>query len=212
MASVGPTPCSGLKSDIASPIPKAHFGSLAALKRDFNITEIEGVSTRIITEALASAVEQSAYVWYARENLNAVPVPVEARTVADQINDPDSKRKMPNSCRGWRPLLARRQRQVCSHSAAGRFDGSWLSDIAHDPLAFVEGAFPSGEGELANFDGPMESQAWVLTQIRDGLLTPGKAIQTCWITLWAMTTAGNTRGIITSSSDDKSVCKVYWHT
>ena len=169
MASVGPTPCSGLKSDIASPIPKAHFGSLAALvgiggraKRlclvcARNITEIEGVSTR-------------------------------------------------------RPLLARRQRQVCSHSAAGRFDGSWLSDIAHDPLAFVEGAFPSGEGELANFDGPMDSQAWVLTQIRDGLLTPGKAIQTCWITLWAMTKAGNTRGIITSSSDDKSVCKVYWHT
>ena len=67
-------------------------GSLAALKRDFNITEIKGVSTPIITEALASAVEQSAYVWYARESLNAVPVPVEARTVADQINDPDSKR------------------------------------------------------------------------------------------------------------------------
>jgi hypothetical protein len=91
-------------------------GSLAALKRDFNITEIEGVSTRIITEALASAVEQSAYVWYARESLNAVPVPVEARTVADQINDPDSKRKMPNSRRGWRPLLARRQGQVCLES------------------------------------------------------------------------------------------------
>ena len=107
-------------------------GSLAALKRDFNITEIEGVSTRIITEALASAVEQSAYVWYARESLNALPVPVEARAVADQINDPDSKRKMPNSCRGWRPLLARRQRQVCSHSAAGRFDGS-LS--VADPIA-----------------------------------------------------------------------------
>ena len=56
---------------------KSAFWLLAALKRDFNITEIEGVSTRIITEALASAVEQSAYVWYARESLNAVPVPVE---------------------------------------------------------------------------------------------------------------------------------------
>src|SRR5262245_4845642 len=50
-------------------------GSLAALKRDFNITEIEGVSTRIITEALASPIEQSAYVWYARESLNAVGDP-----------------------------------------------------------------------------------------------------------------------------------------
>ena len=49
---------------------------VAALKRDFDITEVEGVSTRIIAEALASAVEQSAYVWYAREALNATPVPV----------------------------------------------------------------------------------------------------------------------------------------
>ena len=91
----------------------------------------------------------------------------------------------------------------------------WLSDVAHDPVAFVEGAFAWGEGELANFDGPMEWQHWVLTQIRDGLLTPGKAIQiavasghgigktalVCWITLWAMTTAGDMRGIITASTE-----------
>src|SRR5262249_1737814 len=82
-------------------------------------------------------------------------------------------------------------------------------------LAFIEGAFPWGEGELANFNGPMEWQRWVLTQIRDGLVTPGKAIQiavasghgigktalVCWITLWAMTTAGDTRGIITASTE-----------
>ena len=88
----------------------------------------------------------------------------------------------------------------------------WLSDVAHDPAAFVEGAFAWGEGELAAHSGPMEWQRWVLTQIRDGLLTPGKAIQiavasghgigktalVCWITLWAMTTAGDTRGIITA--------------
>jgi len=54
---------------------------------------------------------------------------------------------------------------------------AWLSDVASDPIAFVEGAFPWGKGELANFDGPMEWQRWVLEQIRDGLLTPGKAIQ-----------------------------------
>ena len=61
----------------------------------------------------------------------------------------------------------------------------------------------------------MEWQRWVLEQIRDGLLTPGKAIQiavasghgigktalVCWITLWAMTTAGDTRGIITASTE-----------
>jgi hypothetical protein len=54
----------------------------------------------------------------------------------------------------------------------------WLSDVAHDPIAFVEGAFPWGEGELASFAGPMEWQRWVLTQIRDGLLTPGRATAT----------------------------------
>jgi AcrR family transcriptional regulator len=56
---------------------------VAALKRDFNITEVEGTSTRVIAEALASAVEQSAYVWYARESLNTIPIPVE--TAADVL-------------------------------------------------------------------------------------------------------------------------------
>ena len=51
---------------------------------------------------------------------------------------------------------------------------AWLSDVAGDPVAFVEGVFPWGEGELANFDGPMEWQQWVLEQIRDGLLMPGR--------------------------------------
>jgi AcrR family transcriptional regulator len=49
---------------------------VAALERDFGITEVEGVATRIIADALASAVEQSAYVWYAREALNETLVPV----------------------------------------------------------------------------------------------------------------------------------------
>lgn len=53
---------------------------VAALERDFSITEVDGVSTRVIAEALASAVEQSAYVWYAREALNSTHVPV--RTAA----------------------------------------------------------------------------------------------------------------------------------
>jgi hypothetical protein len=55
----------------------------------------------------------------------------------------------------------------------------------------------------------------VLEQVRDGLLTPGKAIQiavasghgigktalVCWIVLWGMTTAGDTRGIVTASTE-----------
>jgi hypothetical protein len=91
----------------------------------------------------------------------------------------------------------------------------WLSDVAHDPVRFVTEGFPWGAGELANFDGPMEWQAWVLGEIRDELLTAGKAIQIAvasghgigktalvsWITLWAMTTAGDTRGIVTASTE-----------
>jgi AcrR family transcriptional regulator len=53
---------------------------VAALERDFAITEVDGVATSVIAEALASAVEQSAYVWYAREALNETHVPV--RTAA----------------------------------------------------------------------------------------------------------------------------------
>lgn len=49
---------------------------VSALKRDFNIVEVDGIQTRVIAEVLASAVEQSAYVWYARENLNTSPTPV----------------------------------------------------------------------------------------------------------------------------------------
>jgi AcrR family transcriptional regulator len=50
---------------------------VSALKRDYGIVEVEGISTRIIAEALASSVEQSAYVWYARADRNASLVPIE---------------------------------------------------------------------------------------------------------------------------------------
>jgi len=49
---------------------------VAMLTRDFGITEVNGVSSRVITEALASMTEQSAYVWYAQEKLSANQVPV----------------------------------------------------------------------------------------------------------------------------------------
>jgi len=49
---------------------------VSALKRDFNISAVNGIPTQIIAEALASAVEQSAYVWYARESLNKKPVAI----------------------------------------------------------------------------------------------------------------------------------------
>ena len=54
---------------------------------------------------------------------------------------------------------------------------AWLSDVANDPVAFVEGAFAWGTGELANSSGPEPWQRWLLEQIRDGLKTPGEAIK-----------------------------------
>jgi len=77
-----------------------------ALKRDFQISEVDGVSTRVIVEALASTAEQSAYVWYARESLNSTVVPV--KTAAEVLariwyraiwaeGGPDQAREKPRS-------------------------------------------------------------------------------------------------------------------
>jgi hypothetical protein len=93
--------------------------------------------------------------------------------------------------------------------------GTWLASVAHDPVAFVEGAFAWGEGELKNSRGPEPWQRWLLSQIRDGLMSPGQAIRIAvasghgigksalcsWVTLWAMSTAPDTRGIVTASSE-----------
>ena len=48
-----------------------------ALNKHHNISEINGISANIISEALASMVEQSAYCWYAHENLNSTTVPLD---------------------------------------------------------------------------------------------------------------------------------------
>ena len=51
----------------------------------------------------------------------------------------------------------------------------WLSEVADDPVAFVEGAFPWGEGELTNCK-PEPWQADILATVRDGLPI-GRAIK-----------------------------------
>jgi hypothetical protein len=93
--------------------------------------------------------------------------------------------------------------------------GSWLASVAHDPVRFVEEAFEWGAGELKGSSGPEEWQRWLLTQIKEGLLTPGQAIKIAvasghgigksaacsWITLWALSTAPDTRAIVTASSE-----------
>jgi hypothetical protein len=93
--------------------------------------------------------------------------------------------------------------------------GAWLASVAKDPVKFAEEGFAWGEGELANSSGPEPWQRWLLEQIRDGLMTPGQAIRiavasghgigksaaAAMITLWAMSTAPDTRGIVTASSE-----------
>jgi AcrR family transcriptional regulator len=88
---------------------------VAVLKRDFNITAIDGIAVRTITESLASAVEQSAYVWFAREDRN--PAPVSVQTAADVLARlwyraiwGDSKRK-PSAAVGNAAKRARPARQ-----------------------------------------------------------------------------------------------------
>jgi hypothetical protein len=93
--------------------------------------------------------------------------------------------------------------------------GQWLASVAHDPVRFVEEAFEWGRGELKGSSGPEPWQRWLLEQIRDGLMTPGQAIRIAvasghgvgktglcsWVTLWAMATSPDTRGIVTASSE-----------
>jgi hypothetical protein len=89
---------------------------------------------------------------------------------------------------------------------------AWLSsDVASDPLLFVQQAFVWGQGELANGSGPEPWQAEILADIRDGLPL-GRAIQIAvasghgvgktaliaWLVLWAIATFPDTRGIVIS--------------
>jgi len=55
-----------------------------ALRQAHGIEQVDGVAARTVTEALASLVEQSAYTWFAQEELNDGPIPV--KTVAQVVS------------------------------------------------------------------------------------------------------------------------------
>jgi hypothetical protein len=99
---------------------------------------------------------------------------------------------------------------------------AWLSsDVAGDPLLFVQQAFGWSEGELANSSGPEKWQAEILTDIRDGLPL-GRAIQIAvasghgvgktaliaWLVLWAISTFPDTRGIVTAATEPMLITRV----
>jgi hypothetical protein len=90
-----------------------------------------------------------------------------------------------------------------------------LGELSTDPVAFVMAAFPWGEpGDLAAESGPEPWQLRILEDIRDGLVSPdraileavasghgiGKSALQSWLTLWALCRP-DTIGRITASTE-----------
>ena len=105
-----------------------------------------------------------------------------------------------------------------------------LASLTHDPLKFVYYAFPWGEGELKDFEGPDEWQKKLLRDVRDKLMTPheairqavasghgiGKSALVAWLMLWAISTFEDTKGVITANTDTQLRTKTWaelakWH-
>lgn len=102
---------------------------------------------------------------------------------------------------------------------------NWLGACSKDPYAFVLGAFPWGEAStrLEHEVGPNEWQTKVLKAVASGLLTPNEAIQIAvasghgvgksalvsWLLLWAISTAPNTRGVVTANTETQLKTKTW---
>lgn len=109
----------------------------------------------------------------------------------------------------------------------------WLGEMSLDPLGYVLGAFPWGEGELRGYpDGPDLWQREVLTNIGNGVVTIqeaialarengeeveaspireatvsghgiGKSALVAWIILWAQDTCVDMKGRVTANTDNQ---------
>lgn len=107
-----------------------------------------------------------------------------------------------------------------------------LGSFAEDPYGFALWAFPWGEAgtELEKFSGPNYWQSWVLTSIRDKLITYeeairiavtsghgiGKSALVAMIVWWAFSTRPNTRGVITAMTETQLKTRTWveinkWH-
>jgi len=107
-----------------------------------------------------------------------------------------------------------------------------LNAHRHDPLGFVEWAFPWGVagGPLASHAGPEKWQADVLRQIGEALIEGngpvriavasghgvGKSALVAWLLLWAMATDPATRGVVTANTETQLKTKTWaelakWH-
>jgi len=98
-----------------------------------------------------------------------------------------------------------------------------ITSFTHDPYGFVLYAFPWGDGELKDFEGPDDWQQDILEVIGTGLLTVNEAIQiavasghdigksalVAMIILWALSTFEDTRGIVTANTDTQLRTKTW---
>lgn len=105
-----------------------------------------------------------------------------------------------------------------------------IGSFSHDPLRFVQYAFPWGKGELEKFNGPQDWQINILSEVRDKLCTLDEAIQkavasgngigksalVAWLILWAISTFEDTRGTVTANTESQLRTKTWpelakWH-
>ena len=124
------------------------------------------------------------------------------------------------------PRIVRRSRDPLTEQA------EVLADLRHDPLGFVEWAFPWGEagGPLASASGPEPWQRDVLEQIGKVLAEGtgpariavasghgvGKSALVAWLILWAVATDPATRGVVTANTEIQLKTKTWtelgkWH-
>ena len=112
-----------------------------------------------------------------------------------------------------------------------------IGSFTRDPLRFVLYAFPWGQGELTDFDGPDEWQRGILgiigEKLKSGASTDdafkeaikvavasghgiGKSALVAWIILWAMSTCPDTKGVVTANTENQLRTKTWaelakWH-
>ena len=93
-----------------------------------------------------------------------------------------------------------------------------IAECYSDPVKFVHLVYPWGrKGQLENYDGPDDWQAWCLNKIRDGVLSPEDAIQiavasghgigktslVAWIIHWFISTRAHPQIVVTANTEQQ---------
>jgi hypothetical protein len=124
------------------------------------------------------------------------------------------------------PIAPIRRKQFEGTPIGQLFDE--LARFKYDPLGFVQWAFPweQEHTELVDETGPEEWQIEHLTSLRDRMAegeSPnviireavsaghgvGKSAEVAWIILWAISTAADTRGVVTANTDTQLRTKTW---